>query len=167
VLLDRCEDREASSNGARQRNKLWEHGCVLDNGGPWVGTGVAILSKDGKSARNSKTGQNYAKEPDGCWIDIKTGKRVPTVPANAINYGNMVAVLDNGGPWVGTGVAVLSKDGKSARNSKTGQNYALEPCPPPGEATGDTLKKVFDSVHIGIGIGTGGGQKHTDDQKKP
>src|SRR5207253_6271926 len=39
---------------------------------------VALLSGDGKTARNSKTGQNYAKEPDGCWIDVKTGKRVPT-----------------------------------------------------------------------------------------
>jgi hypothetical protein len=28
--------------------------------------------------------------------------------------------------------------------------------PTPGQATSDTLKKVFDSVHIGIGIGGGG-----------
>lgn len=127
--------------------------AVLDNGGPWHDPGVAVLGGDGKTARNSRTGRNYAKEPDGCWVDIKTGKRVPTVPASGINYGSTVAVLDNGGPWHDPGVALLSKDGKSARNSRTGQNYALEPCPPPGQATGDSLKKVFESVHIGIGIG--------------
>jgi hypothetical protein len=113
----------------------------------------------GKTAFNSRTKQNYAKEADGCWVDTKTGKPVPTVPLAGVNSG-MAATLN-------AGVAVVSADGRTAFNTRTKQNYAREPCPPPGQATGDTIKKVLQSVNIGIGIGTGGGQERTHDQKKP
>jgi hypothetical protein len=119
--------------------------------------GVAIISADGKSARNSRTGKQYAREPDGCWVDVKTGKRVPTVPQTGINISGVIDVKDpsGGSHTADPGVAIISADRKSARNSRTGKQYALEPCPPPGQTAGDTLKKVFDSVHIGIGIGVG------------
>ena len=56
----------------------------------------------------------FAQKPCACWIDVKTGKLVVTVPA---------------------GDARLSLDGKTAFNPKTGQNYALEPYLPPKEKT--------------------------------
>jgi hypothetical protein len=111
--------------------------------------GFAELSADGKTAFDPITKRNFALEPGGCWIDVKTGKRVgsvPTIPK-------------------APGVAELSADGKTAFDPITKRNFALVPCPPRGETTGDTLKKVFESVHIGIGIG--GDQKRTGDQKKP
>jgi hypothetical protein len=108
----------------------------------------------------------FAKEEECCWIDIKTGKRVPTAPDAGINHmgitGHEFADFHGGGETHDPGVAVLSNDRKSARNSRTGQNYARVPCPPPGQATGETLKKVFESVHIGIGIG--GGQTFGHDE---
>lgn len=117
--------------------------------------GIAMISVDGKSARNSRTGKQYAREPDGCWIDVKTGKRVPTVPSSGINHVSSIEEITGATKISDPGIARISADGKSARNSRTGQQYALEPCPPPGETAGDTLKKVFDSVHIGIGVGGG------------
>lgn len=105
----------------------------LNNGGAWADPGVAILSEDRTSATNTRTGQRYEKDSDGCWIDIKTGKRVPTAPASGINYGRMVANLNNGGAWADPGVAVLGDDRNTARDTRTKRNYAREACPPPKE----------------------------------
>jgi hypothetical protein len=85
--------------------------------------GVAILSIDGKTASNTRTKQNYALDVDGCWIDVKTLKRVRSVPYAGVNTG-IAATLD-------AGVAILSPDGKTAYNTRTKQNYALEDCAPP------------------------------------
>jgi hypothetical protein len=91
------------------------------------GVGVAHLGRDGKTAFNPETGKNYAREPDGCWIDVKTGKKVPTAPASAVNYATDTQTAAEGG----VGVAHLGRDGKTAFNPETGKNYAREPCPPP------------------------------------
>ncbi len=111
-------------------------------------------------------------EKDCCWIDVKTGKRVPTVPATGINHiHDLQDIVGGYNNAHDPGVAVLSRDGKSARNTRTGQNYALEPCPPPGQAqptpsttdkVTDVLKTIGSSVSIGIGggIGGGGGDRH-------
>lgn len=96
---------------------------------------------------------------DCCWIDIKTGKRVPTAPASEANYYHLGDPEKAGE----AGVALLSKDGKSARNSRTGQNYALEPCPPPGAAqqptpsTTDKVTDVLKTIGSSVSIDIGGG----------
>src|SRR5579864_6939404 len=36
-------------------------------------------------AHNPRTGQTFSRGRDGCWIDTKTGKPVPTVPLSQIN----------------------------------------------------------------------------------
>ena len=111
----------------------------------------------------------FAKEQECCWIDVKTGKRVPTVPDAGINHmgitGHEFRDFYGGGEAHDPGVAVLSADRKSARNSRTGQNYALEAWPPPGKAqpapTPSTTDKVTDALRtigssVSIGIGGGG-----------
>jgi hypothetical protein len=91
------------------------------------------------------------ERPCDCWIDAKTGKKVPTIPMGGKHSEHTA----------GTGAEYAANDvhfgpgSDHAFNTKTGQNYVREPCPPPGETAGETLKKVFDSVHIGIGIGGG------------
>jgi hypothetical protein len=89
-------------------------------------------------AQSGSTGvASNSQSPCKCWIDVKTGKRVgsvPTIPK-------------------APGVAELSADGKTAFDPITKRNFALVPCPPRAETIGDTLKKVFESVHIGIGGG--------------
>jgi hypothetical protein len=67
-----------------------------------------------------------AKEKECCWIDVKTGKQVPTVPASGANYYRLDDPADAGQ----AGVALLSGDRKTARDSRPGKNYALEPCLP-------------------------------------
>jgi|GEM_PF-941720 len=90
---------------------------------PFVPTGgkggnAAELSLDGKTAFNPTTGQNFALDENGCWIDVKTLKRVRSVP-----------IVPTGGK--GGNLAELSLDGQTAFNPTTGQNFALEDCPPP------------------------------------
>jgi hypothetical protein len=133
---------------------------------PFVPTGGkggnhAELSLDGKTAFNPTTGQNFARDQDGCWIDVKTGKRVGSVP--------FVPTSGKGGNY-----AELSLDGKTAFNPTTGQNFALEECPrttraPPPTRTPSTTDKVTDvlktignhvSIGIGGGTGTHGGEHH-------
>ena len=60
---------------------------------------------------------------EDCWVDIKTGKGVRTAPFSGVNTG-LAATLD-------AGTAEVSEDRQTARNRKTGQNYARVPCPPP------------------------------------
>src|ERR1700676_694226 len=95
------------------------------------------ISGDGKSAFNTRTGQNYAQEPDGCWIDVKTGKKIPIIPA-ALGPGSY---HDSD--------FQISGDGKSAFNTRTGQNYALEPCPPPTEKKVIEKKKEACDLEFG------------------
>jgi hypothetical protein len=90
-------------------------------------------------AYNSRLGKNYVREPDGCWINTKTGEHANTVPAGITDGHEQLDAVKSG----------------RAYNSRLGKNYVRVPCPAPGQATGDTLKKVFESVHIGIGIGGG------------
>src|SRR5690349_647596 len=33
----------------------------------------------GNNAHNPKTGQNFLRQPDGTWIDVKNGQCVPTI----------------------------------------------------------------------------------------
>src|SRR5208282_2950927 len=57
----------------------------------------------------------FAQNPCDCWIDAKTGLCVPTVPTN-LYHGDYDAV--------GQGVT-------STVTSRSGQNFARVPCPPP------------------------------------
>src|SRR5258708_31480014 len=95
-----------------------------------VCTSVFLMSQQAIAQDQGSTSQS----PCECWIDVKTGKQVPTAPISGANY---VKDPENAGL---SSVALLSGDGKTARNSKTGQNYALEPCPPP------TQKKVIEKT---------------------
>src|SRR5437764_7318329 len=64
-----------------------------------------------------------------CWVDIKTGKRVPSVPSSGINHISDLEDLyrPTGKPWIADpGIALIAIDGKSARNTRTGQQYAKE-----------------------------------------
>jgi len=126
---------------------------------------VAIVSDDRKTARNSYNGKNYARESDGCWIDIKTGKKVPSVPLSGVNIGG---IHEHATPEQHS-VAIVSDDRKTAHNSYNGKNYARVSCPSPAGAqqapTPSTTDKVTDSLKtigssIGIGIGGGGSSEH-------
>jgi hypothetical protein len=88
----------------------------------------------------------FAEEKPCCWIDVKTGKQVPTVPVSITGGFDQAEATHSG----------------RAYNPRTGRNFARVPCPQPGQAAGDTLKKVFDSVHIGIGIGGGYSSGHDE-----
>jgi hypothetical protein len=103
--------------------------------------GIAIVSPDGKTAYNTRTKQNYALDEDGCWIDIKTLKRVPSVPLAGINTG----ISDS----PDAGIAIVSPDGKTARNTRTGQNYARE-CPPVAEVIKEYKEETKGSTELGI-----------------
>ena len=138
--------------------------------------GIAIVSIDGKTARNTRTGKQYAKEPDGCWVDIKTGKRVPSVPDSGINHVSDLQDLKGAGKIHDPGIARIDIDGKTARNSRTGKQYALEDCSPPAttqrpsvtptpsttDKVTDVLKTIGSSISIGVGGGTTGGRDHHD-----
>ena len=90
-------------------------------------------------AYNPKTGQNYAKEPNGCWIDTKTGKQVRSVPISGANLG--AATLEGGGTAQMEG---YDPKANRAYNPKTGRNFARVPCPPP--ATSTTVKPPTEHV---------------------
>src|SRR5438105_15879384 len=109
-----------------------------------VCTSVFLMSQRAIAQIQGSTSET----PCECWIDVKTGKRVPSVPASGINYGRTVTNLDNGGQWSDPGVAVISEDGNSARNTKTGQNYAKEPDAWPTEKKAS--KKKQDVSAIGL-----------------
>ncbi len=83
------------------------------------------LSGDRDHAFNPKTGQNFVRQPDGCWIDGKTGKPVNTIPGGSLYE-------DEGVLHSGYG---LSGDRDHAFNPKTGQNFVRVPCPPPSVTT--------------------------------
>ena len=128
------------------------------------------LRHDGKTAFNTQTGQNYALEPDGSWIDSKTGKCVGTIPLGGTHTEHTPGT---GAPYEVPNVE-LRHDGKTAFNTQTKQNYALEACPPPRTAqqqptpsttdkVTDVLKTIGSSVSIGIG---GGGYSSGHDEHR-
>lgn len=81
-------------------------------------------------ASNLKTGQTFYRRPDGCWIDVKTGKPVPTVPLSGINLGGVTAA--------GAGATQMDASDPNAdhaSNPKTGQTFVRVPCPPPTATT--------------------------------
>src|SRR5712692_3105060 len=80
---------------------------------------LVLSTRSAIAQDQSSTSQN----PCGCWIDVKTGKRVATVPLSGKNI-NPNTIAD-------PGLAILSVDGKTAFNDVTKQNFALVPCPPP------------------------------------
>ncbi|MBI1729816.1 hypothetical protein HYR53_04275 [Candidatus Acetothermia bacterium] len=81
--------------------------------------------------------QAQATTREDCWIDVKTGKQVPTVPLAGVNMPEHAT--EN------AGVAIISDDRKTAINTRTGQNFARVPCPP---AT--TRLANFDTNHDGL-----------------
>jgi len=85
---------------------------------------VAIVSEDRRTAFDSRTGRNFAKESDGSWIDVKTGKQVQSVPLTGVNIGGVIEGANNG-------VAILGHDGRTAFDPRTGRNFAKEPIKQP------------------------------------
>jgi len=129
---------------------------------PEQGKYAVELSNNGKTAFNPVTKQNYALEPGGCWIDVKTGKQAPGVP---------LSTVPTNIPEQGKYAVELSNNGKTAFNPVTKQNYALVPCPPPGTAqpTPSTTDKVTDALRtignsVSIDIGGGGYSSDHDER---
>lgn len=89
------------------------------------GEGAGIARMEGYNpqavhAFNPKTGQNFAKLHDGRWIDVKTGKEVPTAPLSGQNL------------WGGWGAGIVQMEGydpqaSHAFNPKTGESFAKVP----------------------------------------
>ncbi len=116
------------------------------NIGGLVDAGVAVIdSLEPKRAHNSRTGQNFFRQPDGCWIDTKTGKQVRTAPLSGVNIGGLAAA----------GVAIIdSFEPKRAHNSRTGQNFFRSPCPPPEKPKNtDGGKTGYVPARLELGLG--------------
>ncbi len=93
---------------------------------------------DSGQAHNPRTGQNFVRLPNGhCWIDAKTGKQVPTVPAGI-------------GTTSGFDQAEAVDSGQ-AHNPRTGQNFIRVPCPPP-PATKTTQPPPPPVEHASSGV---------------
>src|SRR6266480_4637686 len=82
-------------------------------------------SLDRAMAQSPSTTSSRTPEDGCCWIDVKTGKQVPTAPASGMNFGALTGR---------EGVATIDFDGIHAHNAKTGQNFVRAPCPPPTAA---------------------------------
>ncbi len=95
-------------------------------------------------AFNPKTGQHFYHQPEGCWIDTKTGESVPTVPLTGINLG--------GSAEVSGATQMDGEDPKAdhAFNPKTGQHFVRVPCPPPPspQQTGPIPPKPGDGPKV-------------------
>ncbi|HSP61347.1 MAG TPA: outer membrane beta-barrel protein [Pyrinomonadaceae bacterium] len=103
--------------------------------------GIAMIGGDRKTAFNTRTKQNFALEPDGCWIDVKTGEKVPTAPLSGINISGVIGA--EGTPQ-DPGIAMISSDRKTAFNTRTKQNFAREPCPLTEKKVIEKKKEVCD-----------------------
>src|SRR5437868_12823129 len=112
--------------------------------------GIAIVSIDGKTARNTRTGKQYAREQDGCWVDVKTGKQVPSVPDSGINHVSDLQDLKGAGKIHDPGIATVDIDGKTARNTRTGKQYALEDCPPPAPTVAPAPSTTTPPEHASV-----------------
>ena len=86
------------------------------------------LDPNANRATNTKTGQTYIRQPDGSWIDAKTGICVPTAPRSAVNLvaGSGGAALAGRAQFDG-----LDPSANRATNTKTGETFIRVPCPPP------------------------------------
>jgi len=93
---------------------------------------------------NPHTGRNFAKLPDGSWIDSGTGQPVSTFPVG-------------GNPRDFINSAPQNQYG----NSHTGRNFARVPCPPPSNTTGVQALPVLPFVGFGLGFGH---RDHGDDR---
>src|SRR6185437_12818019 len=104
---------------------------------------VQIDPLNPNQAHNVKTGQNYVKQSNGCWIDAQTGKAVECVPAGGIELA-APTVWVPGNPFGVPGqatpdVQIDPLNRNQAHNVKTGQNYVRVPCPPPQTAASTGL----------------------------
>jgi hypothetical protein len=84
------------------------------------------------------TAQNTSKVC-GCWIDVKTGKRVGSIPFTVAADGKVYTYPE----------IQLGEGSKSAFNTITKQNYAVEPCPPPTEKKVIEKKKEACDLEFG------------------
>ena len=114
---------------------------------------IAIISDDRRTAYNAYTKQNYAKDKNGCWIDVKTGKRVATAPLSGINIGG----IHEGAKPEQHSIAIISDDRRTAYNAYTKQNYARVACDSTQSTTAkDTTKKTafkdFPNKDIFVGF---------------
>jgi len=117
---------------------------------------------------------SFAKEPCKCWIDVKTGKRVGSIPF--LEGGRLPQyrqggtafdpetkrnfAMEPGGCWIDvkTGKRVGSipfleggrlpqyRQGGTAFDPETKRNFALVPCPPPGTAQPAPTPSTTDKV---------------------
>src|SRR2546423_9997876 len=70
---------------------------------------------------------SVSHNPCKCWIDAKTGKRVPTIPMGGGHYEDISPGNEfTKRRWV-PDVSISALDPNRAFNSKTGQNYVREP----------------------------------------
>ena len=130
--------------------------------------GVAVVTGDDENgvpnrAKNTRTGKEYKKTPEGCWIDVATGKKTATIPLAGINMREESTKA--------AGVGVVTGDDENgvpnrAKNTRTGKEYKRVPCPEPAAAveprgvmfrTGEVQLNLF-----GIG-GTGQGENNGTD----
>jgi nitrate reductase NapE component len=88
------------------------------------GTPAVINPFNPNQAGNSKTGQNFVRQPDGSWVDAQTGSPVPTVPLSGANFSIGTGAAQ------GTPAVINPFNPNQAGNSKTGQNFVRVPCPP-------------------------------------
>jgi hypothetical protein len=137
----------------------------INFGGSIDGSGAAQVDRvDRNHAHNPKTGQNFAREPGGCWIDTKTGKEVGTAPLSGVNFGGSID---------GSGAAQVDRvDRNHAHNPKTGQNFVRVPCPEPAAVAPappekpkeqpNPLGKILQGVSVGVGVSGGRTVGHDD-----
>ena len=98
--------------------------------------------------------QNQAASASGdcCWIDVKTGKSVPSVPLGEVNTSGLI---DAGFAQM----EGLDPHADRAFNPKTGQNFVRVPCPPPATAKPPPESPKVSSITPGwsgmyFGMGT-------------
>ncbi len=93
---------------------------------------VQVNPLNPNQASNSKTGQNFVRQPDGSWIDAATGQPVPTIPSGGIH---LEPASSTQHPFRINDVQVNPLNPNQASNSTTGQNFVRIPCPPPSTAS--------------------------------
>jgi hypothetical protein len=100
----------------------------------------------------------------------QTGERIGKVEHMIESFGGTPKGLETAKHALETDKSTLRKDKLTIANlveklcecCAGKARTAQQPTPTPGQATSDTLKKVFDSVHIGIGIGGGYSSGHDE-----
>jgi hypothetical protein len=95
---------------------------VVGPGGGTIGHVVLPSAGDRNKAFDPATGRNFARDKDGYWIDVKTGKRVgsfPYIEGAGENYN----VVGPGGGKIGHVVLPNAGDPKHAFDPATGRNF--------------------------------------------